>query len=158
MQASGLNEPIYFTSSDPNIVEFSDEYYDRNTIYAKKAGEVTITISYGNLVDYVRVISTFGDLKPELKFQNDVRDVNKLVVDERLDINFNVLFNQKLFEASSANYEITKDGVKITEEDAVVENGVFTAKKAGIYTVKVTATWSNYVGDGLVTLLTMKVQ
>ena len=48
--------------------------------------------------------------------------------------------------------------MKITNGEAVVENGIFAAKQVGTYTVKVSATWSYYVGEGLVVLFTMNIQ
>ena len=87
-----------------------------------------------------------------------LRNTNKLVVGVLLDSNLIVLFSKKQFETSGNSYRIRKDNVKITNGEAVVENGIFTAKQAGTYTVKVSATWSNYVGEGLVVLFTMNIQ
>ncbi len=156
VQAFGLNEPIIYKSSNPDIVAMGDKPYNATTIYAKKAGEVTIKVKYGYFEDTIRVISTFGDLKPELKFIGDIRNENRLIENEELDLSLYILFNQKEFEPTSVIYEIWKDNQAVTDDSATVTDGKFVGR-SGEYKVGITATWSNYEGDELRKIISIRV-
>ncbi len=156
VQAFGLNEPLVYTSSNPDIVSLGKEPYNQTRIYAHKAGEVTITVRYGYFEDTIRVISTFGELQPELQLKEGVRDRNRIKANEPLDLSAKVFFNKKYFEATDITYQIRRDGVVLTDGTATVQDSKFTAS-AGIYEVTLTATWSNYVGEGLTKTVTVEV-
>jgi len=156
VQAFGLNEPLVYKSSDSDIVSLGEEPYNKTRIYAHKAGEVTITVTYGYFKDTIRVISTFGDLQTELVLKDGVKDRNRINVNEQLDLSAKVFFNKKYFEPTDITYQVRHDGNVLTDGTASVKDRKF-AGSVGIYQITLTATWSNYVGEGLTKTVTVEV-
>ncbi len=143
---SGLNTIARFTSSAPDVVNVSEA----GELTALKQGSATITLTYGTYKDTLLVHSSFGEYVPMLVLEKDVGDriiVNK---NESLNISARIFFNNKYFMAKNVAYEILKeDGTSATQEEAMIEDGMFNAKAVGEYTVNLVAEWSNFSGNGL---------
>ena len=143
---SGLNVSASYESSAPNIVSVDQT----GALTALRAGDATITLTYGAYKDTLIVHSSFGDYVPVLVFDESLQDSVIINKNEELNVAAHVFFNNKDFEANSVTYEILKeDGSVATADDAIIADGVFTAKKVGKYTVHLTAAWSNFTGQGL---------
>ena len=126
VEYGGLNKPASFKSSDYSVVAVDTA---TGTVTAKKAGEATITITYGNYTDTIVVNTTFGELIPVLALKNPIAE-ETVNINEEVDVSVQVVFNENTFTASNVTYEIEKsDGTLATNAEATITNGKFIAKK-----------------------------
>ena len=136
---------MQYVASDVNVISVDNNGY----IEAKRAGESTVTVSYGEQQQTCLVNVTFGGMSPLLQFKQIVDTTEAapvaLAVGSSLNLEANVLFNQKNYTDFEISYTTTGDIGEVTD-------GVFTSDKVGSGTITAVAIWRGLSGETVATL------
>lgn len=136
---------MQYVASDENVISVDNDGY----IQAKRAGESTVTVTYGAQQKTCLVNVTFGGMSPLLQFEQ-IGDTTEdapvaLALGGSLNLEANVLFNQKSYTDFEVSYTTTGDIGEVTD-------GVFTSDKVGSGTITAVATWRGLSGETVATL------
>ena len=157
--SASVNKPVSgtqyeYTSSAPDVVYVDDA----GKMTAKKTGEATITVKYGEATATVRVTVSLGGQTPRLEFAYLDAIEGKYAVNvnynETTNLTPTVFFNGNNYDDFEATYEVENNAVGAVNKDT----GVFTPAGKGSTKVIVKATWCGIESDLLQAEATVTVQ
>lgn len=136
---------MQYAASDTNVISVDNDGY----IIAKREGESTVTVTYGEQQKTCLVKVTFGGMSPLLQFEQIGETTTaapiSLALGGSLNLDASVWFNQKSYTDFEISYTTTGDIGEVTD-------GVFTSDKVGSGTITAVATWRGLSGETLATL------
>ena len=139
-RADGATENAEFEweSSNEQVATVDEE----GTVIAMSSGEAVISATYGTgKAECSVTVATNGNI-PTLQFIADFKgnDIN-VSLNDQINLDCNVLFNQKTFDDIAVRYTLSDPTV------GKVEAGVFKPTKLGSTTVTVTADWRGLTSE-----------
>lgn len=138
---------LTFTSSNEEVATV-DQY---GWVTAIKEGTTTITASYGTATDTCEVTVTLNGMSPMLKLPGVPTDSVSMSKLSNLDLNGEVVFNDKTYDDVSLTYEMSDTSV------GTIENGVFKPAKGGTTTITVKGTWRGVEGPAMIKTVTVEI-
>ena len=143
------NTSIEWTTDNPNVISLAN-----GKITANSTGTATVTAKAQNGKSADCLVSvTLGGMLPVLDFEFDYPEVITVNLQEQLNFEGFVIFNDTIFTDVQLSYTVFDKSIGIIDE----EIGMFTPISVGQTTVSVKATWRGIESELLTKVFMVKV-